>query len=103
MKSKLCEHRQLFKYNDREFSARFVYGHGGYGVDCMKCKVFIPFQFIFSIVVGFIAIVAGTSEGPHIAGVFEGAVGVVVFGRGGGEVELDQEVNDGYSAYYERE
>jgi hypothetical protein len=56
----------------------------------MERQVFIALQFVFGVVVGVVAIVAGTPEGPHIAGVFEDAVGVVVFGRGGGEVELDQ-------------
>jgi hypothetical protein len=103
MKSKLCQDRQLFEYNDREFSARFIYSHGGYRVDCLERKVFIPLQFVVGLAVGFVAIVVATSVGPDIAGIFEDAVGVVVLGGGGGEVELDQQIGDGYSAYDERE
>jgi hypothetical protein len=69
-------------------------------VGSVERKILVAVHLIFRICVVFVgAIVSGTSEGPDIGGVVEGTVGVVVFGCGCGIVELDQQKNDGKSAY----
>jgi hypothetical protein len=90
MESQLCQYRHFLEYDDSEFSARLVYSYGGHGIDGMKRKILVPIKLVFGFFVGFVAIVVRTSEGPDIGRVLEDAVGVVVFRRGSGEVELDQ-------------
>jgi hypothetical protein len=90
MQTQLCQHRDFLQYNDGEFPAGLGDGGGRYGVDRVEGEILVALEFVLGVVVvGFGAIVARASEGPDIAWVIEDAVGVVVFRRGGGEVELD--------------
>lgn len=76
----------------------------------MEGEIFVVVNYVFGIV-GIIvvvvivgsAMVARGSERPDIGRVIESAISVVVFGGGGGQVELDEQVEDGDGAYDKRE
>ena len=75
----------------------------------MEGEIFVMVDYVFSVVVVIIVVVVGSTmvarapERPDIARVTEGAVGVVVFGGSGGQVELDEQVEDGDGGYDKRE
>jgi hypothetical protein len=83
----LRQYSSFLQYNDCNFSARLGYSGGRHGVGGVERKIFVTVELVFRIVViGVGAIVARASEGPYIARIVKGAVGVVVFGCGGGAV-----------------
>jgi hypothetical protein len=69
----------------------------------MEGALLIAVEFVFQVVVGCVAVVVGTREGPNVARVIEGGISVVVLCCGGGKVQLDQEVKDGQAANDEGE
>jgi hypothetical protein len=64
----------------------------------MEGALLIAVEFVFYVIIGGVAVVVGTREGPDVARVIEGGISVVVLCCGGGKVQLDQEVKDGQAA-----